>query len=131
MVEKFPQVQLLNVYIVEAHPADGWQVEANENEDDGTGNLCFMQPRTLAARLTVAGRFVQDMKLDPSSVVVDGIENETDLAFEARAPRASHCTSLPTHNNLQAETASSVHCAHHIDPLLVRCSPASLYVASL
>ena len=88
MVHKFPQVQLLNVYIVEAHPTDGWQVEANEKEDDGTGNLCFMQPRTLAARLTVAGRFVQDMQLDPTSVVVDGIENETDLAFEARPSRA-------------------------------------------
>ena len=83
MVQKLPQVQLLNIYIVEAHPADGWQVEANEKEDDGTGNLCFMQPRTLEARVAVAGRFVQDMDLEPSSVVVDGIENETDLAFEA------------------------------------------------
>ena len=84
MVQTFPQVQLLNVYIVEAHPADGWQVEANEKEDDGTGNLCFMQPRTLGARLAVANRFVQDMGLESTSVVVDGIENETDLAFEAR-----------------------------------------------
>lgn len=87
MVERFPEVQLLNVYIVEAHPSDGWQVEANEKEDDGTGNLCFMQPQTLQARLSVATRFVQDMELDPSSVVVDGMGNETDLAFEARPER--------------------------------------------
>lgn len=86
-VERFSEVQLLNCYIVEAHPSDGWQVESNEEEDDGTGNLCFMQPRTLQARLSVAGRMVEDMQLDPASVVVDGIENETDLAFEARPER--------------------------------------------
>jgi hypothetical protein len=43
-----------------------------------------MQPRTLEARLAVAGRFVEDMDLESTSVVVDGIENQTDLAFEAR-----------------------------------------------
>ena len=47
-------------------------------------NLCFMQPRTLEVRLAVAGRFVRDMGLESTSVVVDGIENQTDLAFEAR-----------------------------------------------
>ena len=87
MVGQFAEVNLLNIYIVEAHPTDGWQVDANEEEDDGTGNLCFMQPKTLKARLGVANRFVEEMALDPSTVVVDGIENETDLAFEARPER--------------------------------------------
>ena len=36
------------------------------------GNICFMQPKTLAARTNVATRFVADMGLDPSTVVVDG-----------------------------------------------------------
>jgi hypothetical protein len=87
MVGTFTEVSLLNIYIVEAHPTDGWQVEANEAEDDGTGNLCFVQPKTLKARLGVAKRFVAEMSLDQSTVVVDGIENETDLAFEARPER--------------------------------------------
>ena len=46
-------VQLVAVYIREAHAEDQWQDE--ENVDDG---LCFRQPRNLEERLALANRFI-------------------------------------------------------------------------
>eukprot|EP00736_Rhodelphis_marinus_P008229 Rmarinus@m.17191 len=69
------------MYIVEAHPADGWQLEENTKDD-----VCFKQPRSTQDRIAVAKAF--SSKFDVSVPVwVDGADNKIELAYEARPER--------------------------------------------
>lgn len=75
------KADLVNVYIKEAHPSDGWKVD--ENEAIG---VCYLQPRTLAARIKVAKQFIGDLDI-ASMFVVDGIDNAAMDAFAAHPER--------------------------------------------
>jgi hypothetical protein len=67
------------VYIKEAHPEDEWQMESNVKSD-----IVYSQPQTFEARMDVARKFVDRMKVD-TETVVDDIEN-TALACYAAWP---------------------------------------------
>lgn len=75
------RADLVNVYIKEAHPSDGWKVD--ENEAIG---VCYLQPRTLAARVKVARQFLHDLAIS-STFVVDGMDNAAMDAFAAHPER--------------------------------------------
>ena len=78
MCERFA-VGLFHVYIVEAHPADGWVDADNVNE-----GVCHRQPTDLGERVALAKIMVAELKLDPTRVLVDSMDNAAEAAFEAR-----------------------------------------------
>ena len=57
------------IYIREAHPSDGWQVDANVEE-----GIEILQPQEMEERLSVAQDFIDDTGLS-IPVLVDGIDN--------------------------------------------------------
>lgn len=71
-----------NIYIVEAHPVDGWSLP-NFNEDVG---VCYKKPTTTQERVAVATRFVADYA-PVFETLVDSIEDTVELAYEARPER--------------------------------------------
>jgi Iodothyronine deiodinase len=75
-------IRLLTVYILEAHPSDGWTLDCNEGE-----GVCYRQPRTLTQRLRVARQFAEQYEVPAGELVVDGMDNALDLLFEARPER--------------------------------------------
>ncbi len=65
------------VYIQEAHPTDGWQLESNKEDD-----VLFAIPTSLPERLEVAQCCVGDLGiLFPA--LVDDMDNTTDTAYTA------------------------------------------------
>jgi len=69
------------VYIREAHPTDGWQVEANERE-----GVFFSQPKTLDERVAVAESCALRLELSIPTLV-DDMDNATDHAYYALPDR--------------------------------------------
>jgi len=75
------QVAFFVIYIREAHPTDGWQVESNERE-----GVLYKQPTTLAERTEVAS--VCALRLDLSiPTLIDDMENSTDKQYYALPDR--------------------------------------------
>jgi hypothetical protein len=69
------------VYIREAHPTDGWQVEANERDV-----VLFTQPKTFDERASIAQSCA--LRLDLSiPTLIDDMENKTDLLYYALPDR--------------------------------------------
>jgi len=69
------------VYIQEAHPTDGWQVESNEQE-----GILFAQPTTDGERADVAQ--VCSLKLELSiPPLLDDMGNSTDRKYYALPDR--------------------------------------------
>lgn len=60
------------VYIQEAHPEDGWQVDSNIND-----NVIFREPKTWEERRQIAATACTRLNLD-MPVVVDTIDNQID-----------------------------------------------------
>ena len=69
------------VYIREAHPTDGWQVENNERDD-----VFFLQPKTFADRVAVADACAIRLELSIPTLI-DDMENSTDLKYYALPDR--------------------------------------------
>lgn len=65
------------VYIAEAHPVDGWQMDSNEAE-----GIRVPQPVTFAQRLAVAMRCAEALGLSIPTLV-DGMDDAARLAFAA------------------------------------------------
>jgi len=87
---------MINVYIREAHPEDGWSLSSNtsgETVEAATGikkTVCYMQTHQIAERLQVASDFVAAMGpvLQGIPLVVDDPStNAIDVAFEAPPER--------------------------------------------
>mmetsp|Transcript_33721 Transcript_33721/g.78954 ORF Transcript_33721/g.78954 Transcript_33721/m.78954 type:complete len:97 (-) Transcript_33721:133-423(-) len=55
-----------------------------DNEDQG---VCFLQPRTLPARLAIAKKLQEDFLPQDANLVVDDMDNAIDTAYEARPER--------------------------------------------
>ena len=69
------------VYIQEAHPTDGWQVQINEMED-----VVFSQPATADERTEVASAC--SLRLEMSiPTLLDEMTNEVDEAYSALPDR--------------------------------------------
>ena len=69
------------VYIQEAHPTDGWQLQINEMED-----VVFSQPATADERTEVAAAC--SLRLEMSiPTLLDEMSNEVDEAYAALPDR--------------------------------------------
>lgn len=78
MYERYrDRAAFLFVYIEEAHPADGWQMEPNEEED-----VVFNQPKEWEERRTVAQTCCQRLELS-IPCAVDTIDNAVDNLYAA------------------------------------------------
>ena len=63
------------VYILEAHPEDGWKMPANEK-----AGIKVNQPKTYDERVKVAGECIKDLKLS-IPCLVDDIANTAQKAY--------------------------------------------------
>ncbi len=63
------------VYILEAHPEDGWKMPANERE-----GIKVNQPKTYEERVKVAGDCIKDLKLS-IPCLVDDLQNTAQKAY--------------------------------------------------
>ena len=73
------QVELVLVYIKEAHPGDEWQMDSNVESE-----VVFDQPKSFEARVDLARTFMDRMKVE-TDTFVDDIRN-TALACYAAWP---------------------------------------------
>ena len=71
------KVELVFIYIKEAHPADEWQMDSNERD-----GVIFNQPRTNAERMTRAQAFVSEMGIE-APTLVDDIRNTANACYAA------------------------------------------------
>lgn len=71
------RVTFLFVYVREAHPVDGWQVDSNVAE-----GVLFEKPRTEDRRREIAGVCCDRLKLT-MPCVVDGLDNPVDDSYAA------------------------------------------------
>lgn len=71
------RVGFLMVYILEAHPADEWQMPSNVEQ-----GVVFEQPRSDAARREAAGACCTRLKVS-MPCVVDSLDNAVDAAYAA------------------------------------------------
>ena len=69
------------VYIQEAHPEDGWQMEMNQRE-----GVVYNQPKTMDERLDVADACMVNMELSMPALI-DEMANEVDQAYAALPDR--------------------------------------------
>lgn len=74
-------VKFLCVYIQEAHPSDGWQVEANLEED-----VIHTSPTNMAEREALAEVCMLKLALD-MPMVVDDMQDTIDSAYNALPER--------------------------------------------
>lgn len=72
-------VDLVHVYIVEAHAKDEWAIEV-------APGFTPMQPKILQERLDLANQMAKDLGVT-DKMVVDDITNPCDIAYEARPER--------------------------------------------
>lgn len=63
------------MYIREAHPADGWQVQANVRE-----GILVEDPKTLESRAKVAREFASQFKVS-LPILVDTIDNTLEKGY--------------------------------------------------
>ena len=75
------RVAFFVVYIREAHPINGWQVEANERDA-----VLYEQPTTLDERTAVAGACALHHELTIPTLI-DDMENSTDRKYYALPDR--------------------------------------------
>ncbi|NOT02076.1 MAG: deiodinase [Phycisphaerales bacterium] len=69
------RVAFLFVYIHEAHPDDGWQMESNR-----TDNVVLAQPKTFGERRSTAKRCATALDLT-MPCIVDDMDNTVDNAY--------------------------------------------------
>jgi len=70
------------VYVTEAHPTDGWM---NGVAPQKFRHVAYAQ--SIEDRLRVARTFAEACGVDDASVIVDGIGDELERAYEARPER--------------------------------------------
>lgn len=75
------RVQFICVYIQEAHPSDGWQVEMNLEDD-----VIYNAPTTMGERKAVAEVCMLKLALD-MPMVVDDMQDTIDSAYNALPER--------------------------------------------
>ena len=63
------------IYIREAHPTDGWQVQANIKD-----KILYADPKTLAERQKVAQEFASMFKVS-LPICVDTLDDQVDKAY--------------------------------------------------
>ena len=79
------RVEFFVVYIQEAHPTDGWQMQINVDEE-----VLFAQPKTAEEREHVAEACALHLDLPITMKrrnLIDDMDNSTDLAYSALPDR--------------------------------------------
>ncbi len=76
-VELADEIELVYIYIKEAHPSDEWQMDSNE--EDG---VVFPQPRNDTERRLRAQAFVTEMEVE-GLTLVDDIRNTANACYAA------------------------------------------------
>ncbi len=71
------KIELVFIYIKEAHPDDEWQM--NSNLEDG---VVYKQPTSDAERLEMAQAFVSEMDIE-APTLVDDIRNTANACYAA------------------------------------------------
>jgi Iodothyronine deiodinase len=71
------RIELVLVYIKEAHPEDEWQMDSNVESE-----VVFDQPQTFEARLDLARTFVDRMDVE-TETLVDDIRNTAMACYAA------------------------------------------------
>ena len=74
-------IKFLCVYIQEAHPSDGWQVEVNVEED-----VIYTSPTNMAEREALAEVCMLKLALE-MPMVVDDMQDTIDSAYNALPER--------------------------------------------
>ncbi len=74
-------IEFFVVYIQEAHPSDGWQMQINVDEE-----VVFEQPTTDDEREHLAEACATGLDLNMPTVI-DDMENSTDIAYSALPDR--------------------------------------------
>ena len=75
------QVEFFVVYVQEAHPTDGWQVESNVSE-----SVLYRQHRSYDERESVARSCSIDLRID-LPIIVEEMDNAIDEAYGAAPER--------------------------------------------
>ena len=75
------RVTFFVVYVQEAHPTDGWQLDINVTED-----VLYQQAKTFDERVHTAEACALHLDLSIPTLV-DSIDNSTDLAYAALPDR--------------------------------------------
>jgi len=70
-------VELVLVYIKEAHPEDEWQMDSNVESE-----VVFEQPKTFEARMDLARTFMDRMKVE-TETLVDDVRNTAMACYAA------------------------------------------------
>jgi len=76
------QVDFVVIYITEAHPTNGWNI--NKGLDD---SVCYLQPKTMEERFQIAEDFIKRYDFPTESFYVDNLSNEVDISYYARPER--------------------------------------------
>jgi len=76
-------VDVVTVYIIEAHPKDEWAL--NEGLDEGAA--CVRQPRNLAERKNAAAAFATRFDFPTDTIVIDNMSNGLSQAYGAEPER--------------------------------------------
>jgi hypothetical protein len=71
------EVEVVIVYIKEAHPEDEWQSESNIE-----GDVVYQQPKSFEARVGLVKTFIEKMGVK-TPTLVDGIENTAMACYAA------------------------------------------------
>ena len=75
------RVEFFVVYIQEAHPTDGWQMQINVDED-----VVFAQPKTFDEREHAAHACSLGLDMN-TTTLIDDMDNSTDIAYSALPDR--------------------------------------------
>jgi len=72
-------VDVVSVYVAEAHPADEWVIYGDDYHNAETA--CVLQPKSLSARSAVAARFVERYNYSTDSFLIDSMDNVASQAY--------------------------------------------------
>jgi len=75
-------VDVLCIYILEAHSAEEWQI--NKGFDD---DVCYKQPKTLQERQKIAQDFLARYGFPHEKMMLDGMDNHLNLCYSAEPER--------------------------------------------
>lgn len=76
-MEKFPSFEFRIVYITEAHPTDGWAIQASSQPD-------VNQQKTLEERFDTAVEFKNNISdIVQAKFLVDDMDNKANITFGA------------------------------------------------
>jgi len=78
-------VDVVSIYISEAHPTDEWVIYGDDYA--GGETACIRQPRTLRERQSAASRFATRFNHPTDTLLIDSMDNATNKMYLAEPER--------------------------------------------